>query len=128
MLSGVALAAVLAAAPAGAEEPFVLDAAALDSVTAGGAKKAKAAGITVQAVLPSTGTGPAAGGTGGLAGLALKLAGGRFVVVPPGQTGGGGSTGNGKKTVTGSGTKSFKADRVTKRHLETLTVSGSASG
>lgn len=116
-LSGVALAVVLSAVPAGAQEPLVLDAVALDSVTAGGAKKVSAAGITVKGLLPPP--------SQGLAGLASKFVGRQqpAVVTPPVR-----STGNGKKIVTASGKKSFKADRVTKPHSEILVVRGSASG
>lgn len=120
ILPGLALAAALAALaalPAGAQEPMVLDAAALDAVTAGGAKKVSAAGITVQGLLPPP--------SQGLAGLASKFVGQKqpVVVTPPV-----GSTGKGKKIVTASGKKSFKADRVTKPHSEILVVRGSASG
>ncbi len=111
----LALAAVLAGGPARAEEPLRLDDAALDGITAAGTQKIKVGGLVSQVVLPGSGK--------GLADLALQLARQKPTVVPPT-----GSTGNGKRTVRGSGKKTFKAERVTKGHLETLVVSGSAGG
>lgn len=111
----VALVAVLASSPARAEEPLRLDEATLDAITAGAAKAVKTSGVAAQVVLPGSGS--------GLADLALQLARRKPTVIPPT-----GSTGNGKRTVSRSGKKTFKAERVTKRHLETLVVSGSAGG
>lgn len=121
--AGVLPALLLAAAVTGgavaAEEPPRLDPAALDLVTAGGAKRATAAGVVAQAILP--------GPSRGLVEVALKLAGRQPVVVTP-PNGGTGSTGGGKKSITLSGKKTFKAERVTKPHTETLVVRGSAGG
>jgi|DewCreStandDraft_4_1066084.scaffolds.fasta_scaffold00029_4 hypothetical protein len=111
----LALAVLLAGGLARAEEPLRLDDPTLDTITAGAAKGVKAAGIVAQVVLPGSGK--------GLADLALELARQKPTVIPPT-----GSTGNGKRTVSRSGKKTFKADRVTKGHREILVVSGSAGG
>lgn len=111
----VALAAILAGGFARADEPLRLDEVVLDTITAGAAKTAKTSGIVAQVVLPGSGE--------GLADLALQLARREPIVVPPT-----GSNGNGKRTVSASGKKTFKAHRVAKRYRETLVVSGSAGG
>lgn len=116
-LSPLVLAAALAvgtvvAAPAVAE-PVTLAPDALDAVAAGAPRKLKVLTLSQ----------PTVAGTG-LAALALKLAGQqRLAVAQP--SGGTPSPDGGRVTTTGSGKKSFKADRVTKGHLETLVVSGS---
>lgn len=112
----LAWAATLAAGTAAAQEPLRLDPAMLDLVTAGGGAKARAAPAT-----PSIVTLPG----GGVVGLSLGAL--RRQIAAP-QTGGSGGTSGGKRSVSGSGKKTFKAARVTRPHLETLVVSGSAGG
>lgn len=105
----VALVAMLAS-PAAAE-PLQLGPEALDRIAAGGGKQAKA----LQGLQGK-------GGGTGLAELALKLAGRQRVVTPtPTPT----PPESGLVTVKKAGKKTFKADRVTKGHRETLVVSGS---
>ncbi len=113
MLPVLALAAGLAAAPVAAE-PMRLDPEALDAVVAGGGKRLGARAV----VKPKA--------NAGLALLSLALVQRQLVVLP--QTAGSGSTGGGKKSISLSGKKTFKADRVTKPHTETLVVRGSAGG
>ncbi len=111
----LALAALLAGEIARAEEPLRLDDAALDTITAGTANALKTSGIVTQVVLPGPGK--------GLADLARQLAPRKPILLPPT-----GSSGQGKRTVSRSGKKTFKAERVTKGYRETLVVSGSAGG
>jgi hypothetical protein len=109
----LALAAGLAAAPVAAE-PIRLDPDALDAVAAGAPKR-----LNVVTVGQPTVTGT------GLAALALKLAGQQRLLLPQ-LNAGPTSPGTGSVVVTASGKKTFKADRVTKPHTETLVVTGSA--
>lgn len=113
MLPVLALAAGLAAAPVAAE-PMRLDPEALDAVVAGAGKR-----VGARAVVKPT-------ANGGLALLSLALVQPQLVGLP--QTTGSGSTGGGKKSISLSGKKTFKADRVTKPHTESLVVSGAVGG
>lgn len=107
-------AAAFLAGPAVAQEPLALDPERLDEITAGGRIK-----------LPLPPRDPAVLPPLRLDGIAVLPVPSEPKPAPPPTTG---ATGNGKRSVSRSGKKTFKADRVNKRHRETLIVSGSAGG